>query len=71
MAGNGNRAKKLMAYNSYDLIITDLEMEDGTGADIIRWGHNIGNRLIPIGVFSTNTTGRRIQAGWMLEPTSL
>ena len=63
-----------MANNSYDLIITDLEMEGGTRADMIgmiRWRHNIGDLLIPIVVFSTNTTRRLIQGGWMLEPTIL
>jgi len=53
-----------MANNSYDLIITDLEMEGGTRADMIgmiRWRHNIGDLLIPIVVFSTNTTRRLIQ----------
>ena len=30
IARSGNRAKKLTANNSYDLIITDLEIEDGT-----------------------------------------
>ena len=46
IARSGSRAKKLVANNSYDLIITDREIEDDTGVDLIdtvRWGSNIAN----------------------------
>ncbi len=65
IARSGNRAKELMANNSYDLIITDLEMEEGTGIDLIdtiRRGRNIADPLIPIIVLSANTTRSMIQA---------
>jgi YesN/AraC family two-component response regulator len=46
IARSSSRAKKLVANNSYDLIITDREIEDDTGVDVIdtvRWGSNIAN----------------------------
>jgi two-component system, chemotaxis family, chemotaxis protein CheY len=59
VANSGNRALNLMANNSYDLVITDLEMENGTGIELIeaiRKGQNIEDPLVPIIVLSANTT---------------
>lgn len=58
-ANSGKRALNLMSNNSYDLVITDLEMENGTGIELIeaiRKGQNIEDPLVPIIVLSANTT---------------
>jgi two-component system, chemotaxis family, chemotaxis protein CheY len=58
-ANSGSRALDLMADNRYDLIITDLEMENGNGIELIegiRKGRNIEDPLVPIIVLSANTT---------------
>lgn len=64
-ANSGKRDLDLMANNSYDLVITDLEMENGTGIDLIdavRKGRNIEDPLVPIIVLSANTTRGMITA---------
>lgn len=59
MANSGNRALDLMANNTYDLVITDLEMENGDGIELIeaiRAGRKVSDPLVPIIVLSANTT---------------
>jgi two-component system, chemotaxis family, chemotaxis protein CheY len=59
VANSGKRALDLMAHDRYDLVITDLEMENGNGIeliDAIRTGRNIEDPLVPIIVLSANTT---------------
>lgn len=58
-ANSGKRALGLMINNSFDLVITDLEMENGNGIDLvqaIRKGRDIEDPLMPIIVLSANTT---------------
>lgn len=65
IANSGRRAIDLMANNSYDLVITDLEMENGSGIDLIqsiRAGRNISDPLVPVIVLSANTTRSMIMS---------
>jgi two-component system, chemotaxis family, chemotaxis protein CheY len=59
IAHSGKRALDLMAHGSFDLIITDLEMENGTGLELIeaiRNGRNVEDPLVPVIVLTANTT---------------
>lgn len=65
VANSGNRAIGLMANNNYDLVITDLEMDDGSGIDLvqaIRAGGNLSDPLVPVIVLSANTTRSMIMS---------
>lgn len=58
-ANSGKSGLELLAKPGYDLVITDLEMENGTGIDLIqevRRGRQVDDPLIPIIVLSANTT---------------
>lgn len=57
-ANSGNRALDLMAKNRFDLIITDLEMENDNGIELIermQKGRYIEDPLVAVIVLSANT----------------
>jgi CheY-like chemotaxis protein len=60
-ASGGNQALSRLVENRYDLLITDLMMEEGTGFDVLQWVHGKAPRL-PVIICSSYAKGENLKS---------
>src|SRR6185295_3908235 len=59
-ASNGNRALERLKENRYDLLVTDLMMEEGTGFDVLEWVRTHAPGL-PVVICSSYAKGENLK----------
>ena len=59
-ASSGNQALVRLKESRYDLLITDLMMEEGTGFDVLQWVYEMAPRL-PVIICSSYAKGENLK----------
>lgn len=70
LAASGNEAKALLAHTTVDAIISDVQMPDGDGIELLRWVRE-QNHCIPVFIFITGYSSLSVEQAYALGADSL